>query len=160
MRVISADVEQAWSKLECALERRLHSSELPPSHEWAEVVHAGLDLPAGIHAREALLPIDLHQREVSERFHLSISLWKVASTFQVERKRRLKRGEGSDVLNPAGDLSQIQILHAFGVGSEESFHSLSQIAGFVQNDKLPVDVENLIDGGSFWEQGKGVFQKR
>jgi hypothetical protein len=107
-----------------------------------------------------LLSIDLHQREVSERFHFPVTLRKVASTFQVERKGRLKRREGSNVLDPACDLAQIQIFHAFGMRPEESFHSLSQIAGFVENDELAMDVENLIDGGSFGERGKAVFQKR
>src|SRR4249920_997432 len=160
MRIISTNVELAGSKLECSFEGGLHSSELTPSHEWAEVVHTGLDLPAGVYAREALLPIDLHQSEVPERFHPSVTLRKMASTFQVERECCLKRGKRSDVFNPACDLTQIQIFHSFGMRSEESFHSLCQIAGFVQNDELSMDIENLIDGGSFRKRGKGYFQKR
>src|SRR3954466_5290379 len=101
MRIVSTDVELAGSNLECSLDRGLHSSELPASHKWAEVIHAGFDLPAGIHAREALLSIDLHQREVSKRFHFSISLWKEPSTFQIERVSCFKRREGPHIFNPA-----------------------------------------------------------
>ena len=82
------------------------------------------------------------------------------STFQVERECCFKRGKGSDVLNPACDLTQIQIFHAFGMRSEKSFHPLRQVAGLVQDDELSMDVENLIDRGSFRERGKVVFQKR
>ena len=160
MRIISADVELAWSKLECSFERGFHSNELAPSHKWAEVIHTGPDLPAGIHSGETLLLIDLHQGEVSERLHSSVSLRKVASTFQVERECCFKRGKGSDVLNPACDLTQIQIFHAFGMRSEKSFHPLRQVAGLIQDNELSMDVENLIDRGSFRKRGEVVFQKR
>ena len=124
MRIISSNVELAWSKLECSFERGFHSSELPPGHEWAKVIHAGLDLAAGIHSRESLLPVDLHQGEVSKGLHFPVGLWKVASTFQIERECRLKRGKGSDVFNPACDLAQVEIFYSFGMRAEESFHSL------------------------------------
>ena len=103
MRIISTNVELARSQLERSLERGLHSNKLAPSHKGAEVIHAGLDLPAGIHAGETLLSIDLHQREVSERLHSSVSFRKVASTFQVEHESSFKGREGANVLNAACD---------------------------------------------------------
>jgi len=160
MWIISTNIEVAWPKLECSFDGCPGARELSSGHKGSEVIDTSLDLPAGVDAWKALLPIDLHQGEVSKCFHSPVRFGEIPPSFQVKRERRLKRREGSNVLNPAGDLAQIEIFHAFGMGSEESFHPLGQIAGLVQNDQLTVDVENLVDGGTFGERGKGVFQKR
>ena len=160
MRIISTNVELAWPKLERSFECGLHSKELAPGHKWAEVIHTGLDLPAGIHAGKTLLLIDLHQGEVSERLHSSVCLRKEASAFLVEHECRLKGRECSDILNPACDLPQIEVLDPFGMLTEETRHSLRHIACPIQDDELSMQVENLIDCGSFRERRKSVFQKR
>ena len=147
MWVITADVIEAGPQLERPLERCLQPCELSAGDEWTEVIHAGFDLPAHVDSREALLPIDLHEREQSERAHLPIRLREMTFSFLVEDVEGFERGVGLDVLDSSGYLAQIKIADALGSLAVVAKESLEEIARLIENDQLTPNIEDFINAG-------------
>src|SRR2546430_1512202 len=123
---------------------RLNSSHSQISYAVFCLNQNRFDFPSGVNPRKPLPAVDLHEREQPERAHLAVGFWEIVISFAIEDVKCFERRIGSDELNTARDLEQIQIAHALGSLAVVACESLEEVTRFIVFYKFSMTIENFI----------------
>src|SRR5262249_27048936 len=90
---------------------------------------------------------ELHQREQTKCPHPAICFREVSLPFPVQNVLGFERGVCPDVFDPACDFAKVEIPDALRALAVVALEPVKEIAGFIENDQLSTDIEDLVNAG-------------